>query len=291
MMLFASTELAARIERAECRLLVDSAEAAARRRPGTGVFAMPLAGGVAIYTAHGSPFNKVAGVGFAGPLDTTRLETVENAFAERRSPVQLELSCLADPAIGALLTRRGYTLQGFENVLGRRLPAARSPLAPDLEISPSGPEELATWLDVVITGFAHPDTQGVPSPESYPRELLESVIADTAVADGFVRYLARRHGTPAGAASMRLFEGVAQLCGAATLPQHRRHGVQTALTAARLQAAVDAGCDLAVVTTQPGSKSQENAQRQGFALLYTRAILVFGPAAEPLDHQPAASAR
>jgi hypothetical protein len=29
-----------------------------------------------------------------------------------------------------------------------------------------------------------------------------------------------------------------------------------------------------VVTTQPGSKSQENVQRLGFELLYTRAILV-----------------
>jgi len=34
------------------------------------------------------------------------------------------------------------------------------------------------------------------------------------------------------------------------------------------------GCDVAVVTTQPGSKSQENLQRQGFELLYTRAVLV-----------------
>jgi GNAT superfamily N-acetyltransferase len=79
---------------------------------------------------------------------------------------------------------------------------------------------------------------------------------------------------PAGGASLRLFEGIAQLCGAATLPEHRRHGVQSALLAARLEAAVRAGCDVAVVTTTPGSKSQENVQGQGFDLLYTRAILV-----------------
>jgi hypothetical protein len=29
-----------------------------------------------------------------------------------------------------------------------------------------------------------------------------------------------------------------------------------------------------VITTLPGSKSQQNAQRRGFDLLYTRAILV-----------------
>jgi ribosomal protein S18 acetylase RimI-like enzyme len=69
-------------------------------------------------------------------------------------------------------------------------------------------------------------------------------------------------------------EGVAHLCGAATLPAHRRRGVQSALLAARLEIAAGAGCDTAVVITQPGSKSQENVQRQGFHLLYARAILV-----------------
>jgi hypothetical protein len=96
-MLFASTSLAARIERAECRLLIDGAAACERRRPGTGIFVRSLAGGVASFTGPGSPLNKVAGLGFAGPLDEDELEAVEKAFAERRSPVHVELSCLADP--------------------------------------------------------------------------------------------------------------------------------------------------------------------------------------------------
>jgi hypothetical protein len=53
--------------------------------------------------------------------------------------------------------------------------------------------------------------------------------------------------------------------------------VQTALLSARLADAAVAGCDVAVITTQPGSKSQQNAQRQGFDLLYTRAVLVKQP--------------
>ncbi len=35
--------------------------------------------------------------------------------------------------------------------------------------------------------------------------------------------------------------------------------------------------DIAVVTTQPASKSQQNVQRRGFDLLYTRAVLVQHP--------------
>ncbi len=274
--LFSGTALAARIERADCRLLTDGAAAARRRHPEVDVYVRELGGGVATWTGEGSPLNKVAGLGFAGPLDEAALAEVEQALATRGAPVQVELSCLAEPEVGRLLTRRGYTLEGFENVLGLPLgPAGAAPDASEtLSVTRSGPDEFGVWLDVVVTGFATPDLQGVPSHESFPREVLERIMGDLASADGFVRYLARRNGELAGGASLRLFEGVAQLCGAATLPAHRRHGVQTALLATRLAEAREAGCDVAVVTTQPGSKSQENVQKQGFDLLYTRAILV-----------------
>jgi GNAT superfamily N-acetyltransferase len=116
----------------------------------------------------------------------------------------------------------------------------------------------------------------VPWHEEFPREVIIAAERDSAAADT-VRYAALRDGILAGGASMRIAEGVAQLTGAATAPAHRRRGVQTALLSARLADATAAGCDVAVITTQPGSKSQQNAQRQGFDLLYTRAVLVKQP--------------
>src|SRR4029078_13208698 len=91
---------------------------------------------------------------------------------------------------------------------------------------------------------------------------------DSAAA-GDVRYAALRDGVIVGGATMRIAEGVAQLTGAATITAHGRRGVEPALLPARLAAAAAAGCDVAVMTTQPGSKSQQNAQRQGSDLLYT----------------------
>ena len=125
-------------------------------------------------------------------------------------------------------------------------------------------------------GFAHPDAQGVPSHEESPRAVIERAERDFAAA-GIMRYVALRDGVVAGGASLHLADGVAQLAGAATAPVHRRHGVQTALLAARLADASAAGCDVAVVTTQPASRSQRNVQRRGFDLLYTRAVLVKAP--------------
>jgi GNAT superfamily N-acetyltransferase len=190
------------------------------------------------------------------------------------APTQVELANLADPGIGLLLTGRGYRLVAFENVLGRSLEMAETrPASAELDVRLSTEDELDAWVEVVTTGFAYPDEQGVPAFEEFPREIVERAEWDFAAA-GARTYLAVRDGVVAGGASMRMTDGVAQLTGAATAPAHRRRGVQTALLAARLSDAAKAGCDIAVVTTAPGSKSQQNVQRQGFALLYTRAVLV-----------------
>ncbi|MGH3766601.1 MAG: GNAT family N-acetyltransferase [Pseudonocardiaceae bacterium] len=272
---FCDTALAERIERVEAQLVTRGGEAAHQRRAGKVGFVIPFAGGVASFAEEGSPLNKVAGLGFGGVPSAAALEEIERAFTACGAPVQVELAHLADPAIGALLTGRGYRLTSFENVLGLALKGQHERVTPPgVEVRPSGDDEFEPWLDVVADGFAHPDTQGVPSHEEFPREVIARAMRDFEAAAGVTRYVALRDGVIAGGASFRLAEGVAQFTGAATAPAHRRRGVQTALLSARLADAATAGCDVAVITTQPGSKSQQNAQRRGFDLLYTRAVLI-----------------
>jgi GNAT superfamily N-acetyltransferase len=282
--LFCDLALAERIERVESQLIAASSRAAqrraangmgAQRRAATGAgFVMPIAGGVASFAEAGSPFNKVAGLGFAGVASTAALDEVEGAFAASGAPVQIELAHLADSAVGAILAERGYQLVSFENVLGRALGGEPERVAlPGVEVRRSGDDEFEAWLDVVVEGVAHPDTEGVPAYEEFSREDVDKAERAFAAA-GVVRYLALLDGVIAGGAGLRIAEGIAQLTGAATAPANRRRGVQTALLAARLTDAAAAGCDVAVVTTQPASRSQQNVQRRGFDLLYTCAILV-----------------
>ncbi|QIS19476.1 GNAT family N-acetyltransferase [Nocardia terpenica] len=273
--LFCDPTLARRIERAEVELIARGSEATRQRIGATDGFLASVAGGVAAIVAPGSPLNKVAGLGFGGIPSVGELEEIEAAFSARQTPVQVELAHLADPGIAALLTERGYRLTGFENVLGRALSPVPARVVPaGLDVRPSGDSEFDTWLDVIADAFAHPDTQGVPSHEKFPRDIVANAMRDMNTAGGMVRYLARRNGTPAGGAGLRMSAGIAQFTGAGTLPAHRHRGVQTALLSTRLADAAEAGCDLAVITTQPASRSQQNAQSQGFDLLYTRAILV-----------------
>jgi GNAT superfamily N-acetyltransferase len=275
--LFCDLALAERVERVDAQLVAGASTAAHRRRDDGQGFLMPLAGGVASFAEPDSPFNKVAGLGFGGVPDPAALDEVERAYAARGAPVQVELPHVADPAVGALLTGRGYRLESFENVLGRALggePERVDP--PGVEIRPSGDEEFDAWLDVAADAVAHPDIQGVPWHEEFPREVYRNAERDMARA-GVVRYAAVRDGVLAGGAGLRIAEGVAQFAGAATAPAHRRRGIQAALLSARLAHATAAGCDVAVIVTQPGSKSQQNAQARGFDLLYTRAVLVRRP--------------
>jgi GNAT superfamily N-acetyltransferase len=281
--LFADSDLAARIDRAEMRLSMAIADTVARRDPSARVVVSPIAGGHAVFAGAGGPANKAIGVGFGAAIDEPALAAIEADWSERGEPMRFELATLADASLAPLLTARGYRLTGFENVSGRPIgdTDAVPALPAGVTIEDVPADDYREWMDVTLDAFLAPDGSA-PNEEHYPRELLESVMADFVATPGFTRYLLRVDGVPAGEATLRLDDGIAQLCGAATLPAFRRRGIQSLLFNWRIAAARAAGCDLAVVTTQPGSKSQANAIRQGFSLLYTRTILI-----KPLEQRPA----
>lgn len=269
--MFASSSLARRIEAAEASLTFDVGQAVQRRYPERAVILARFGDGVAVFCGN-SPFDKTVGVGFEA-FEVTELERFEQAVAARGGRVQVELSTLADPTLASTLTSRGYALCGFENVLGRSVDPDMGAVEDD-SIAEISSAEAALWIATVTTGFLEPDeSDGPASHESFARDAIEAVLRDIDSVVGYRRFLARIAGDIAGGASMRVHDGIALLTGAATLGTYRRRGVQTALLRVRLAIAARAGCDLAIVTTQPGSRSQQNVMRAGFSLLYSRAIL------------------
>ncbi len=95
-LLFCGTELAARIETAEARLIAAGSDAALRRNPDL-AFVTPAAGGFACFGEDGLPFNKVVGLGFGGVPTGDLMDEIEGAYAARGAPTQVELTNLADP--------------------------------------------------------------------------------------------------------------------------------------------------------------------------------------------------
>lgn len=267
--MFVDRALVRRIEAAECGLCTGMAEAA-RQDGEDAAGAWPVAGGAAVFAGPGSPCNKLVGLGLDRVPDEDELATAERELDARDTALRVEVSSLAGET-AALLAARGYALQGFEYVLGRRLGelAEAPPVAFDIDECTD--ERAGPWIDTVVDGFAAADPNAPH--EEFPRAALETIFDRMRRLAGFRRYAAREGGTIVAAASLRIDHGLAQLCGAATLPAVRRRGIQTALVHRRLRDAARAGCDLAVVTTAPGSKSQENLARAGFEVLYVRAIM------------------
>jgi GNAT superfamily N-acetyltransferase len=276
-MLFATPVLAARIDRAEARLCASIATRTAERSPAEVSRVFEVGGGLAVFVAPGSPTNKMIGVGFDGTVQDDELDGCERYFADRGAPLQAEVATLAAPDLIPRLVDRGYRPVSFENVLGHDLGSSEARSATGVVVREAQPVEAEEVAEVMATGFANPDVGGVGGEPAPPADVIRRWARETLALTGFRAYVALVEGQLAGAAAMRLDDGVAQFSGAATLPVFRRRGAQTALLTYRLEVARRAGCDVGVIVTQPASKSQENSERRGFRLLYARQLLIKQP--------------
>jgi hypothetical protein len=91
-----------------------------------------------------------------------------------------------------------------------------------------------------------------------------------AAAAGYAGFMVEKDGRVIATAGLVMHERAALLAGASTIPGARGEGAQRAGLSARLRHAVEAGCDLAMIVTEPGGASQRNAERNGFRVAYTR---------------------
>jgi ribosomal protein S18 acetylase RimI-like enzyme len=97
---------------------------------------------------------------------------------------------------------------------------------------------------------------------------------------GWNHYFATKDDKPIAAASMYYNGHFASLAIAATLPDYRRYGAQSALITQRINDAIDMGCKYMAVETaenKPGkfSASNRNMKRFGFDLAYLRPNYIY----------------
>lgn len=93
-------------------------------------------------------------------------------------------------------------------------------------------------------------------------------------------FVVEAEGKAAAGAILTVDERVGYLAQAATLPGFRRRGFQSALLAARIEAASTAGCEIVTATAELLSGSQRNIARAGLRLAYTKPVLRFTPVAQ-----------
>jgi len=160
-----------------------------------------------------------------------------------------------------LLTEREYRPIEYSTVLVQPIVGPSTP-ASVLTVREIDPAERQTWARVAGQGWSSESAELAGFVEAFGRIITN--------AEGVHCFLAERDGDAVAAATLCLHDGVALLAGASTIPSARRQGAQQALLDHRLHFARERGADLAMVVTAPGSASQRNAERQGFAVAYTR---------------------
>ena len=104
---------------------------------------------------------------------------------------------------------------------------------------------------------------------------FQPAIAALDDAPGWHLYMSFDDDTPAGTGGLFMQDGLGYLDFGATHPDFRRRGSQTAVLAARIREALDAGCHTIVTMTGeavPGDEqhSYRNIERAGFSAVYLR---------------------
>ncbi len=266
-MRFSGRDLAQRLEAAEAAAGRQCVDVFLRRHPEVQAAAVQIAGGVATFTGIDSPITQAIGIGLDGLVFEEELDRLEDFFKSRGAPCAIEICPFVEISLVESLSRRGYRVAEFSNVLARELTLVErfTPAAPHLALRAAKVSESKLWTQTVAEGFA----------EHFP---VTPAILN--VMEGFFYrpdaccFLAQIGDEVAGGGAVSFHRGVAVLFGASTLSRFRRRGVQTALLGARLAWAVGRGCDVAMSIAQPGSISQRNIERCGFCVMYTRAKLI-----------------
>lgn len=264
-MIFSDLDLSQKLERTEASANAAFVEARAKISPETNAEWIEVAGTYAMFDGIESPLTQTFGLGVFEEITNVELEKLEAFFKKHDAFVFHEVSPLAGLDLVALLNERNYQPIELTSVMFQSLESENSlnlPINPNIKtrIIEKGEEEL--WARTSADGWA-----------SEAQELGDFMFnfgQISANCKGGFPFLAELDGKPISAGMLFVFNDVALLGGASTIPEGRKKGGQSALLAARLKFAQSQGCKIAMMCALPGSQSQRNAEKNGFRIAYTR---------------------
>jgi GNAT superfamily N-acetyltransferase len=229
--------------------------------PGLGADSKELGGALCLRLeplAAVTMFNRALGLGIGQPATDEQLDEALDFLRDVQAYVTVAPE--AEPGdLGDRLAARGLAPERGWTKFTRRV---------------TDPPELRTELRV------ERDDQGDAFAEAAQRgfgvpEFFRGWLARLAGRDGWQCFVAFDGETPAAAGALYVHGGVGWSGIGATVPKHRGKGGQSALLAARISAAAEAGCEVVVTETgepvhgQPNG-SYRNIVRAGFEPVYVR---------------------
>ena len=259
-MQFVDRALAVRLEAAEDVGQIHHSQAVERADAGPVV--EEVAGGHMAFAGKDSPVGRAIGCGLTQPLTAADFDRIEAFYFSRGADARIDVTPLADDDLFPMLFERGYRLEELNNVLARVLASGERfrEDAAGITIRHASPSDAEQCASVLAQSFCAPEL----APMLVPM-FRASRLAFVAEVDG--KIVATGNGTIVPQRQ------IIALHGAGTVPEYRGRGIQSALLGRRLNAAIEAGCTLAVIVTRAATTSMRNAERLGFTLAYTKAVV------------------
>ena len=208
-------------------------------------------------------FNRVIGLGLyqaVSDADLTEMIRFYRENGSKRFFVQVSPAARPENLAGQLL-RQGF--EHYNNWVKLYRPVEKLPPGDtSLAVEQIGPDDADNFSGIIIRAFDWP-------------EALIPLIAVPIGKPGWLHYLAYRDHTPVACAALFLREDIASLAFAATLPEARRLGAQSALINRRINDAAEAGCRWIISETAEEKPDKpvtsfRNLQKTGFRAGYLR---------------------
>lgn len=207
-------------------------------------------------------FNSVKGF---SQEDLGKLEEIIHFYRERDRAFQLDLNPgTASPMLCRHLAENGLFQESFHSVLYGRPTGDFPELPRNIKI-----RLIDNQADFDIYAGIH--CVGTGMDLAHKHHFVNNNIG-LLNRPGWKLFLAYWNDVPTAVAVMHVSGGIASFTLAATIPECRRRGLQTALLNWRLHEAYKAGCELVVAQARFGSSSQNNMERIGMRMAWTRAV-------------------
>lgn len=258
---------ARRMEAAEEFGALRYAQALQPNHPGWDIRCEEFGGGHLVFIERTSLVGRAHGLGFSGQVTPEDIEHVVDFYFRHEADAQVDVCPYADPSLFESLNHCGFQVAEFNQTLARWIGSDESfaPSSKDFEIREVATHEGAEWSGVLAQVFFGDQADHFEhffQPwTSQQHDLCLGAFIDGKMVGGAAGLIVPEH-------------RMAGFFGAAILPEFRGRGIQSALLQERLKRTQQAGCDLAVTLTMPGTTSQRNAERAGFRTAYTKVVVV-----------------
>ena len=259
--------------------LIEGAPEALRRSFGLqaqqlGVGCALIAGGF----AHTLVLNRVLGLGLSEPATVADLDLLDSFYvASGVASYAIELSPSALPSnLADVLCNRGFVPFKQTSMMLRSCePIEPSHSALRVRRVHAHEAEAFAALCCRVFGYAEP---------------MPQILRATFDSAKWQQWMAFERDIPVAAAITHLHDSTAWIGWVCTLPGHRGKGAQSALAAAQLRAAAEAGLRWVTLEAAKGSKTQpgqslRNYRRLGWTTVHDRVIYVRRPQQAPLSHR------